>query len=171
MTAWISAIRAVYAEFWRGRTPGERLTIAIGTAVLGIAICMWLMYTIERSRAQLRSAVVPALRERAGLLERQAAEYERLRAIPPASVSPTDIRALVQTQVGAAGLSKVLQNVEAVGPNQAKIVFGSIAFADWLNLVQSLDAQQVHLEACRIEALTAPGQVAVTGTLARAGQR
>ena len=164
-------MRAGYGEFWQRRTAGERLTIAIGTAVLVIGLFSWLTYTIERSRAQLRSAVVPALRERAGLLDRQAAEYERLRASPAVTVSSTDVRALVQAQVGAAGLTKALQSVEAVGPNQAKIVFGSIAFADWLNLVQTLAAQQVHLDTCRIEGLATPGQVAVTGTLARAGQR
>ena len=171
MKARISELRAGYGAFWQRRTTGERLTIAICIALLAIGIFLWLTYTIERSRTQLRSSVVPALRERAGLLERHAAEYERVRAAPAVAVSPTDIRALVQAQVSAAGLSKVLQSVEAVGPNQAKIVFGSIAFADWLNLVQSLDAQQVHLEACRVEGLATPGQVAVTGTLARAGQR
>jgi type II secretory pathway component PulM len=119
----------------------------------------------------LRTTVVPVLRERAGLLERQAAEYERLRAAPAATVSPTDIRALVQAQAGAAGLSKAMQSVEAVGGNQLKVVFGAIAFADWLHWVQNLESQHIHLDACRIEALATPGLVSVTATLVRPAQQ
>ena len=47
------------------------------------------------------------------------------------------------------------------------MVFGAVAFADWLNWVASLTSQQVRLDACRIEALSTPGLVSVTATLVR----
>jgi general secretion pathway protein M len=171
MKAQIRALQARYISFWQGRARNERLIIAGFAAVVAIGLCVWLMYAADRSRAELRTVTVPVLRERAGLLGRQAAEYERLRAAPPATVSPTDIRALVQAQAGAAGLSKALQSVDAAGANQVKVVFGAIAFADWLNWVQSLESQHIHLEACRIEALSTPGLVSVAATLVRPGQQ
>ena len=171
MKTYIRALQARYGAVWQARPRGERLLIATSAAVLAIGLCLWLVYAVDRSRMELRATVVPVLRERAGLLERQAAEYQRLRAMPAATVSPTDIRALVQAQAGAAGLSKALQSVEAAGADQVKIVFGAILFADWLNWVQNLESQHIHLEACRIEALAAPGLVSVAATLARPGQR
>jgi type II secretory pathway component PulM len=171
MNAQIRALQARYTALWQARGRNERLIIAGSVAIVAIGLCVWLMYAADRSRAELRTVTVPALRERAGLLERQAAEYERLRAAPAAAVSPTDLRALVQAQAGTAGLSKALQSVEAAGANQVKVVFGVIAFADWLNWVQSLESQHIHLEACRIEALSTPGLVSVAGTLVRPGQQ
>ena len=171
MKTYTRALQARYSAFWQTRPRGERVIIATSAAVLTIGFCLWLVYAVDRSRMELRTSVVPVLRERAGLLERQAAEYQRLRAMPAATVSPTDMRALVQAQAGAAGLSKALQSVEAAGADQVKIVFGAIAFTDWLNWVQNLESQHIHLEACRIEALAAPGQVSVAATLARPGQR
>ena len=171
MKTYLRALQAPYRAFWQARPRGERVVLAMFAAILAVGLCLWLVYAVDRSRMQLRATVVPVLRERAGLLERQAAEYQRLRAMPAATVSPTDIRALVQAQAGAAGLSKALQSVEAAGADQVKIVFGAIAFADWLNWVQNLESQHIHLESCRIEALAAPGQVSVAATLARPGQR
>src|SRR5947208_17131296 len=102
MNARVSVLREELRAFWQRRSAGERLMIAVCAAVLGIGLCLWSTYAIEPSRTQLRSALVPSLRERAGLLERQAAEYDRLRETPAAAVSQTDIQALVQAQVGAA---------------------------------------------------------------------
>ena len=171
MKAQVRALQARYSAYWQARAPNERMIVAGTALVLAIGLCLWLIYAVDRSRMELRTATVPELRERASLLERQAAEYERLRAAPAAAVSQTDLRALVQAQAGAAGLSKALQSVEAAGANQVKVVFGAIAFADWLNWVQNLESQHIHLETCRIEALSTPGQASVTATLVRPGQQ
>ena len=48
------------------------------------------------------------------------------------------------------------------------VVFGAVAFADWLNWIAALKSQHVRLDACRIEALSTPGLVSVTATLIRA---
>ncbi|MGH8864757.1 MAG: type II secretion system protein GspM, partial [Burkholderiales bacterium] len=91
-----------------------------------------------------------------------------LRAAPAASVSQTDLRTLVQAQAGVAGLSRALVRIDAPDANQVVVVFGAVAFADWLNWVASLKSQQVRLDACRVEALSTPGLVSVTATLVRA---
>lgn len=47
------------------------------------------------------------------------------------------------------------------------VIFGAVAFADWLNWVAGLKSQQIRLDACKIEALSTPGMVSVAATLLR----
>ena len=61
-----------------------------------------------------------------------------------------------------------LVRIDAPDANQVKVDFGALPFADWLAWVASLQAQQVRLDTCRIEALSTPGLVSVTATLVRA---
>ena len=156
---------------WQARSRQERVLIAVTVLIVSVAGILWPLLAIDRSRADLRASAVPALRDRASLLDRQAAEYERLRAAPPATVSTTDLRALVQSQAGAAGLSRALQNVETPDAEHVKVTFGAIAFADWLAWLQNLESQQVRVETCRMEALSTPGLVSVIATLVRPGQQ
>ncbi len=74
----------------------------------------------------------------------------------------------MQARIDAAGLAPALVSIEAPDANQVKVVFGALPFADWLAWVASLQAQQVRLDASRIEAMSTPGLVSVTATLVRA---
>ena len=74
----------------------------------------------------------------------------------------------MQARAVAAGLSRALVKIDAPDANQVVVVFGAVAFADWLNWIAGLKSQQVRLDACRIEALSTPGLVSVTATLVRA---
>ena len=170
MKAQVRALQSRCNEFWEARAPRERLTIASSAALLGIGLCLWFVHAVDRSRTELRTTV-PALRARASVLEQQAAEFERLRTTQAATVSQVELRALVLAQAGAAGLSRGLTSVEAADANQVKVVFGAVAFADWLGWVTNLESQHVHLDACRIEALSTPGLVSVTATLVRPKQQ
>ena len=169
MRARFSKLRAQCRELWESRARRERLVFASLVAVLGAALCLWLMQSVDRARVQLRTTVT-TLRAQSARLEQQAAEFGRLRAAPAAPVAQTDLRALVLAQVGAAGLSRALVSIEVVDANQVKIVLGAVAFADWLGWIASLETQHVRLDACRIEALSTPGQVSVTATLVRVKQ-
>jgi len=160
-------MRAQLRKLWESRAPRERTVIAILTVVLGTALYLWLVQSADRARERLRTSVT-TLRAQTVHLEQQAAEYERLRAMPAPSASQIDLRTLVQAQAGAAGLSRALVKIDAPDANQVQVVFGAIAFADWLAWTSSLQSQQVRLDTCRIEALTAPGLVSVAATLVRA---
>jgi len=160
-------MRAQLRKVWESRAPQERTIIAILTMVLGAALYFWLVQSGGRAHTRLRASVT-TLRSQAARLEQQAAELERLRATPATPASQTDLRALVQAQAGAAGLSRALVKIDAPDANQVVVVFGAVAFADWLNWVTSLKSQQVRLDTCRIEALSTPGMVSVTATLLRA---
>jgi general secretion pathway protein M len=166
MRTQIDALRARCSEVWQARAPRERLIIAVLAVLLGVGLSAWFVYAVERARAELRASV-PALRARAERLEADAVEFERLRAKPAPTVSPTDLRALVQAQTGATGLTRAVVSMDAANANQVKVVFGAVAFADWLNWVAGLESQRVQLGTCRIEALAAPGMVSVTATLNR----
>jgi general secretion pathway protein M len=160
-------VRAQLRKVWESRSPRERAVIAVLAAILGAALYVWLVHSAGQARVQLRASVT-TLRAQAARLEREALEYDRLRAAPAAARSPTDLRTLVQARIGDAGLSPALVRIDALDVNHVKVVFGALPFADWLAWVASLQAQQVRLDACRIEALSTPGLVSVTATFTRA---
>ena len=159
-------MNAQLRTLWQSRAPRERVVIAVLAVVVCVASYIWLVQAADQAHTRLRASV-PALRAQAARLEQQAAELERLRSAPPPSASTTDLRTLVQAQANAAGLSGALGRIDAPDTNQVIVVFGAVAFADWLNWIASLRSQQVRLDACRIEALSTPGLVSVTATLVR----
>jgi len=159
-------MKAKLRTLWHSRAPRERVVIAVLAVLAGVASYVWLVQAADRAHTRLRASV-PALRAQAARLEQQAGDLERLRSAPPAAASKTDLRTLVQAQAGAAGLSRALVRIDAPDANQVVVVFGAVAFADWLNWVAGLTAQQVRLEVCRVEALSTPGLVSVTATLVR----
>jgi general secretion pathway protein M len=160
-------MKAALRRLWQSRAPRERIVIAVLTAVLGAALYAWLLHSADRARGQLRASVA-TLRTQAALLEQQAAEYQRLRAMPAPAASPTDLRALVQAQADAERLSGTLTRIDAPDADRVRIAFGAVSFADWLGWNAALQGQHVRLEAARIEALAAPGLVSITATFARA---
>ena len=160
-------MRARLLKAWESRAPRERAIIAALAVMLGAALYVWLVQSAGHARTQL-GASVTTLRAQAARLDQQATELERLRAAPALSVSQTDLRTLVQAQAGAAGLSRALVRIDAPDADQVVVVFGAVAFADWLNWIAGLTSQHVRLDACRIEALSTPGLVSVTATLVRA---
>jgi general secretion pathway protein M len=159
-------MNAVLRKLWASRAPRERMVIAALAAVLGAAAYLWVLHSADRGRGQLRTSVA-ALRTQAALLDQQAAEHERLRTAPAPAASPTPLRTLVQAQADAARLSGALTRIDAPDADHVRITLGAVAFADWLGWIAALEAQHVRLEAARIEALSAPGLVSVSATLAR----
>ena len=160
-------MRARLRQAWATRSPRERTILPVLALLLGIFLYVWLVHSAERARAQLRTSVA-TLRTQATGVAQQAVEFERLRAMPAISASPTDLRALVQARAGAAGLTPSLASIAAQGADQVVVVFGAVAFADWLSWIDGLKSQQVRLDGCRIEALSTPGLVSVTANLVRA---
>jgi len=163
-------MKARLRRLWESRAPRERAIIAALAMVVGVLLYIAFVQTAWRARAQLRTGVT-TLRAQANVLEQQAAEIERLRAAPAVAASQTDLRTLVQAQADAAGLSRALVRIDAPDADQVIVVFGAVAYADWNNWIVGLKPQHVRLDACRIEALSTPGLVSVTATLARAKPR
>ena len=163
-------MRAQLRKLWESRAPRERMVVATLAVVLGAALYLWLVQSADRARVQLR-ATVTTLQAQAVRLEQQAVELERLRAAPAALASRTDLRTLVQAQAGAAGLSRALVRMDTPDSNQVQVVFGAVAFADWLAWVAGLQSQHIRLDTCRVEALSTPGLVSVTGIFVRAKPR
>lgn len=151
---------------WESISARERRFIAALAVMLAIALYVWLLQSADRARVQLGTTVV-ALRWQANRLEQHAAEYGRLQAVPAATSSKTELRALVQAQAEASGLTSEKIRIDAVDANQVKVAVGAIAFADWLAWLSLLQSQHVRLGTCRIEALSATGLVSVTATLVR----
>lgn len=163
-------MKAQLRRVWQSRAPRERAFLAVLAALVAIIAYLLLAVSAGRAIGPLQASVT-TLRAASARLERQALEFGHLRTAPPVSASATELRALVQQGVDRAGLSSSLLRIEAPDADQVVVVFGAVAFADWLKLIAGLQGQQVRLEACRIEALSAPGLVSVTATLVRAAPR
>lgn len=160
-------MRARLRTAWQSRAPRERIVIAAMVALLLAALYVWIVFSAQQARGPLRISVA-TLRADAVRLDQQALEYAHLRATPSAASSSTPLPALVQATVNDAGLSGALTRIDATDANQVVVVFGAVAFADWLDWTARLATQHVRLDACRIEALSTPGLVSVTATLVRA---
>src|SRR5262249_9760815 len=135
------AMREALRHLWEARSREERVMAVMLAIVLAAALYCWLWQSADRARDRLSTSVT-LLRAQAARLDQQAAEHERLRAQPAATASATDLRALVQAQAGASGLSRSLQRIDAPDPGQVQVVFGAVAFGDWLAWVSGLAAQQ-----------------------------
>ncbi len=160
-------MKARLRKLWESRSPRDRVIIAVLAAVVGIALYLSLVQSAYRARARLGSSV-SVLRVQAQRLDADANALARARAAPAAPAPQTDLRTQVQAQAGAAGLAGALLRIDAQNADQVQVVFGSVAFADWLAWIATLQAQRVRLDTGRIEALSTPGLVSVTATLARA---
>jgi general secretion pathway protein M len=159
-------MKAALRRVWESRAPRERMVIAVLAAVLGAASYLLVLHSADRARGQLRTSVA-TLRTQAALLDQQAAEHKRLSAAPATPASPIDLRTIVQARADAARLSGALTRIDAPDADHVLITFGAVSFADWLDWIAALQAQQVRLEAARVEALSAPGMVSATATLTR----
>jgi general secretion pathway protein M len=154
-------------KIWESRSPRDRVVIAILAAVVGVALYLWIAQSAYRARTQL-GASLTVLRGQATRLSLDATELERVRAVPAPPASQTDLRALVQARAEAAGLARALVRIDAPDANQVLLVFGAVAFPEWLAWVASLQGEHIRLDTGRIEALSTPGMVGVTATLTRA---
>lgn len=159
-------MRAALRKAWESRAPRERMVIAIVSAALGIAGYLLLVHSAERARGKLHTGVA-ILRTQAEALEQQAAEHARLRATPAPAASASDLRTLAQARTDAARLSGALTRIDAPDADHVNIAFGALPFADWLAWIAALQAQNVRVEAARVEGLSAPGMVSATATLTR----
>lgn len=160
-------MKARLRKLWESRSPRDRVIIAVLAAVVGALLYISLVRAAYQARTQL-GASVSGLRAQSLRLDADANELVRARAAPAAPAPQSDLRTQVQAQAGAAGLAGALQRIDARDADQVQVVFGSVAFADWLAWVATLQAQRIRLDTSRIEALSTPGLVSVTATFARA---
>ena len=160
-------MRARLRKLWESRSPRDRAIFAALAAVIGALLYVALVQSAHQARGKLASSL-QTLRAQALRLDADAGELARVRAAPAVPVPQTDLRTQLQTQAGVAGLASALVRLDARDADQVQVVFGSIAFADWLMWVASLQGQNVRIESGRIEALSTPGLVSVTATFVRA---
>lgn len=163
-------MKARLLKIWESRSPRDRVVIAILAAIVAALLYFWLAQSAYRARTQL-GASLTVLRAQANRLDLDATELARVRALPAPPAAQTDLRALVQARAETAGLARALVRIDAPDADQVRVVFGAVAFADWLAWVASLQAERVRLDTGRIEALSTPGMVGVTATFTRAKAR
>ena len=160
-------MKARLRKLWESRSPRDRVMIAVLAAVVGALLYLSLVRAAYQARTQLGGSV-SELRAQSLRLDADANELVRARSAPAAPAPQSDLRTQVQAQAGAAGLAGALLRIDARDADQVQVVFGSVAFADWLAWVATLQAQRIRLDTGRIEALSTPGLVSVTATFARA---
>jgi len=161
-------MKATLSGIWLARSPRDRKIIAISTVVFILILYLMLVQSAVKAQSSLQKNVVD-LHTQETFLNDQALEYNRLRNMSAITSSPTDLHTLVQIRILDAGLSNNLLRINAIDANQVVVVFGAIAFSDWLHWIIDLKSQHIRVAKCRIEALSTSGQVSVTATLVRPG--
>lgn len=160
-------MRVRLLKIWESRSPRDRVLIAILAAVVAAVLYLYLVQSAQRARTQL-DASLSVLRAQAIRLDQDATELERVRAMPVPAAAQTDLRTLIQARAEAAGLARALVRIDAADANQVQVVFGAVAFSDWLAWVAGLQAERIRMDTGRIEALSTAGMVGVTATFVRA---
>ena len=153
------------------RLPAARRRLAVyAIAIIGGGFFMWFLQTLDQTHTALRRSM-PALRAQAALLEQRAVEFTQLRARPPLASATVDLRALVQTELNAAGLAAQADGLEVLEGGRVRVALATVAFADWLSLLERLQSQQVLVEACSVQTLAMRGRVQASATLTLARRR
>ena len=153
------------------RLPAARRRLAVyAIAIIGGGFFMWFLQTLDHAHTELRRSI-PALRAQAALLEQRAVEFTQYRARPPLASATVDLRALVQTELNAAGLAAQADGLEVLEGGRVRVALATVAFADWLSLLERLQSQQVLVEACSVQTLAMRGRVQASATLTLARRR
>jgi type II secretory pathway component PulM len=160
-------MNAVLSTAWARLGPRARIAAALLIAGVTLLVYIALLVSASHAREQLRTSVA-ALRAAEARMDADAAEYRRLRGMAAPAAAQADLALVVQANAGLGTLTRDRVRVDVTDPNHAKIVHGAVSFADWLVWVESLHSQRIRLQACRVDALTTPGLVNVSATLARA---
>jgi len=143
-----------------------RTVVAMLAVMLAATLYIWVVQSAEKGRVKAKASV-SMLREQAARLEQQAAEYERLRAKPPATASAGDLKTALEAHAINAGVSRASMRIESVDANRLQLRIGAVSFSDWLTMAVALQSMRLRLESCRIEAMSTPGLVSITATIVR----
>lgn len=162
----IDQLRASASGFWLERSEQERRMLAVGGAVVGLALFYSLLVAPALDgREQLRKSL-PLLRQEVAELQAMARTAAELAARPPVQAPPMSRDAL-NASLNAAGLKP--QSLNLTG-DYARLELKGVAFAA---LVVWLDAQRrdsaVGVQDSAITGLAAPGMVDATITLRQLG--
>ncbi len=148
---------------WRERTPRERTVLAAGAAAAAIALAFALGWLpLARAHARLEREL-PALRASVAVLERQADEVRRLRAMPPPGAGAGAAPVATAESGAPAGA-----RVTVLDAGRVRLTGDDVALAALLAWLTGEAAQRgLHVERARLDALPARGRVRVDITLVR----
>lgn len=160
--AALNHYRAAAAAFWQARSEQERKLLAVGGAVVGLA----LVYAVAIApavdgRAQLRKDL-PQLRQQAAELQGLAREAAALAAQPPVQAPPMT-RDSLSAQLTARGLTA--QSVAMTG-EYAKLEFKGVPFAALIGWLDALRREsRISVQDANISAQPTAGMVDAAITL------
>ena len=160
--ATIVALRERALAYWLARTEQERKFLAIGAAVVLVALVYALLLAPAIEGRDRLQRSLPQLRQQAAQLQTMAAEAGALAANPAPPPAPMTREALTAS---LAQRSLVPGSLTLTG-EYAKVQFNNVSFA---NLVAWLDAQRrenrIQVQDAAFTRLPAAGQVDATLTL------
>lgn len=160
-------MKDIFIQFWRIRTPRERLVLAGGSTLLVLALGFaygWL--PIQRDLVQLRQTL-PQLREQAQQLQRDAQEVGRLKTQPAVIRAAGNLALAVEQRAIASGLRERIESITPQGVGHVRVVLPQLAFDDWLSWASELQTSDgIRVESARIEAGDTTGMVSIDAVLA-----
>jgi len=143
------------SAWWSERTPRERRVLRAIAALLAGLVALFVWVDSERTRARL-NAELPRLRASIAALERDAAEVQRLRALPVAPTgAPSPLATLATNGGGLQGAQ-----IAILDERRVKVTGGDVGFGlllEWLRNAQATHGMRV--ESARLDALPTTGRV------------
>jgi general secretion pathway protein M len=167
MATMTSSRREGLAQWWQLRSPGERTLLAIGAALIGLALAwlfVWqpLELDIERLLRQLASD-----RTTLGEARRQADAIAGLAKSAPA-IATGDARAALDAVLAQQGLKSAAGAIERTDNERIRLTFDNIAFDALTAFLETLQhSAQLRAVELVATARVEPGQVRAELTLAR----
>lgn len=143
---------------WQAHAPRERRLLLAAVAVITAALLLQLLWSAHQAREKLRRQV-PLLRTQLAVMERQAADWQRLQRQP----TPGALLAGDELEKFARASASALGNVSLhlTGERQLAIK-GSIPFDQWIEWVAQLQGgQRLRLTRCELRPAGTPGRVEV----------
>jgi len=151
---------------WQRLSARERSIVRAGAAAIaGLLFVAFAWVPLERARVRLE-AELPRLRAEVVMLERDAGEARRLRAMPAAA---GDARAQPLASLAAGGLTAPPgARLTQAGDRNLRLAGEDVGFAQLLEWLAGAEAAHgLRVESARLEALPAPGRVRADLTLTR----
>lgn len=157
------AVSSIVAS-WRTRSSRERLLLALGTAVVLLALGYALIWDpLLQARARLEKRL-PQLRAETRLMQARVREIERLRAAP-AKAEPASLLGRVGVSANDHGLRDRLRELSPAGEERVRVLGDEVPLQAWLTWLRDLEGQGARIVYCRMVPAKTVGAVAVEALL------
>lgn len=152
-------------QFWQRLSAREQTIVGGGTGLLVIILLVFYVWQpLEKERTRLRASL-PGIRAEAQQMRVDALAVPKLKSTAKPAALAGGLKEIVEQAASTHGLQVSQANPE--GNGKLSMSLAAVPFDAWVKWLATLQAQQVRLDTCRVEALPQSGMVKVQAVLSR----